>query len=285
MHANTRIGEFLGKTNTSSNYVVKYWHHILFWAIYFIFNTVRWSSIHNDFMLSLKTNLIGFPIHMMLAYFNVYYLMPKLVYTQKYLLYTLAILGALFVMLLIKFNLTFYLVSNNVMPEAPEETNTLTFAYSVTTMIGEVYVISFFTAIKLTIDWLRESAKLHDLERRQLKTELRFLRSQVSPHFFFNTLNNIYSLTLEKSDKAPEVVLKLSELMRYLLYATKKQRQDLKSEIECIQNYIDLERIRFDNSLEIDVHISGNLKNYTIAPMLLVPLVENCFKHGASKNI
>ncbi|WP_396635845.1 sensor histidine kinase [Maribacter sp. R77961] len=285
MNTNNKIGEFLGKTNSSSNYGIKYWHHIVFWLVYFIFNTVRWSSIHNDFLYSLKTNLIGFPIHMMLAYFNVYYLMPKFVYKQKYLLYGLGIFGSLVIMLLVKFNLTYYLVSNDVMPEGQEETNSITFAYSVTTMIGEVYVMSFFTAIKLTIDWLRESSKLHDLERRQLKTELRFLRSQVSPHFFFNTLNNIYSLTLEKSDKAPEVILKLSELMRYLLYATKKRRQDLTNEIECIQNYIDLERIRFDDTLKIDIHISGNLNGCSIAPMLLVPLVENCFKHGASKNI
>ena len=170
-------------------------------------------------------------------------------------------------------------------PEAQDVINSLTIGYAVQTMIGEVYVISFFTAIKLTIDWLRESSKLHDLEKRQLKTELRFLRSQVSPHFFFNTLNNIYSLTLEKSDQAPEVVLKLSELMRYLLYATKKQRQDLTSEINCIRNYIDLERIRFDDSLKIDMNISGNLDNCKIPPMLLIPLIENCFKHGASKNI
>ena len=222
---------------------------------------------------------------MFLAYLNAYYLMPKFIYTKKYVQYTICILASLFVMLLAKYNLTYYLVSTNVMPEGLEVINTLTIGYAVQTMIGEVYVISFFTAIKLTVDWLRESSKLHDLEKRQLKTELRFLRSQVSPHFFFNTLNNIYSLTLEKSDQAPEVILKLSELMRYLLYATKKQRQDLTSEINCIRNYIDLERIRFDDSLKIDMNISGNLDNCKIPPMLLIPLIENCFKHGASKNI
>tara|TARA_R110002050_G_scaffold32534_4_gene83729 strand:+ start:13451 stop:14353 length:903 start_codon:yes stop_codon:yes gene_type:complete len=222
---------------------------------------------------------------MFLAYLNAYYLMPKFIYTKRYFEYTVYILLSLFIMLLVKYNLTYYLVSTDVMPEAQDVINSLTIGYAVQTMIGEVYVISFFTAIKLTIDWLRESSKLHDLEKRQLKTELRFLRSQVSPHFFFNTLNNIYSLTLEKSDQAPEVVLKLSELMRYLLYATKKQRQDLTSEINCIRNYIDLERIRFDDSLKIDMNISGNLDNCKIPPMLLIPLIENCFKHGASKNI
>ena len=275
----------LFKRNSSDRYEITYVHHIVFWVIYFTFNTLRWGTTHDDLLYSLKTNLIGFPIHITLAYFNVYYLMPKLVYTKKYITYALSILASLFVMLLVKFNLTYYLVGPNVMPESGEFVQSITLNYAIVTMLGELYVISFATAIKVTVDWLRENTKLHDLEKRQLKTELRFLRSQISPHFFFNTLNNIYSLTLEKSDKAPEVVLKLSDLMRYLLYATKKPKQDLKSEIECIQNYIDLERIRFDDSLEVNMHLSGDLEEKKIAPMLLIPLVENCFKHGANKNI
>ncbi|MFS4466738.1 sensor histidine kinase [Maribacter sp. 2210JD10-5] len=273
------------KKNSSKYYKVDYRHHIIFWTIYFMFNVLRWGSLHNDFIYSLKTNLIGFPIHMTLAYFNVYYLMPKFVYARKYFTYAIMVLLCLFVMLLVKYNLTYYLVSTNVMPESAETVDSITLNYAIVTMLGEFYVVSFVTAIKVTVDWLRENSKLHDLEKRQLTTELKFLRSQVSPHFFFNTLNNIYSLTLEKSEKAPEVILKLSELMRYLLYATKKRRQDLTNEIECIRNYIDLERIRFDNTLKIDMNISGNLDNHTIAPMLLVPIIENCFKHGASKNI
>ncbi len=189
------------------------------------------------------------------------------------------------VALVLRFYLTYYLVSTDVWPEGPELIDGITLNYAVQMMLGELYVMSFVTAIKVTIDWLRENSKLHDLEKRQLITELKFLRSQVSPHFFFNTLNNIYSLTLEKSDKAPEVVLKLSELMRYLLYATRRPKQNLTSEIHCIQNYIELEKIRFDDSLEVNMDISGNLENGSIAPMLLIPLVENCFKHGANKNI
>ncbi len=284
MGINNQLDDIL-RVDSTGKYRVTYWHHIIFWVLYFAFNTLRWQSIHGDFMYSLKTNLIGFPIHMTLCYLNVYVLMPRFIYTRKYLSYTLLILGALFVMLLVKFNLTYYLVGPNVMPEAEEEVTSITLNYAIVTMIGEVYVISFFTAIKITVDWLREHSKLHDLEKRQLTTELRFLRSQVSPHFFFNTLNNIYSLTLSKSKKAPEVVLKLSELMRYLLYATAQSKQDLKSEIDCIQNYIDLERIRFDDSLEVQMNISGQLEDKKIAPMLLIPLIENCFKHGANKSI
>jgi LytS/YehU family sensor histidine kinase len=211
--------------------------------------------------------------------------MPKFVYTKKYITYVVYIIAALVLMLFVKYNLTYYLVSPVVMPEIAPDVSNLTLNYAIQTMVGEFYVICFVTAIKITVGRLRENNRLYELEKRQLKTELRFLRTQVSPHFFFNTLNNIYSLTLEKSDKAPEVVLKLSELMRYLLYATKKRKQDLKKEVTCVQNYIDLERIRFDGSLKVNFNIEGDLDNCVIAPMLLIPIVENCFKHGANKNI
>ncbi|WP_190810793.1 sensor histidine kinase [Flagellimonas sp. S3867] len=284
MYINDKLDGLLN-AEVPRQYRITYKHHIVFWFIYFAINTLRWGSVHNDFSLSLKTNLIGFPIHIALSYFNIYFLMPKYVYARKYVTYAALVIISLFIMLLVKFNLTYYLISTNVMPEGSGVTDSITFNYAITTMIGELYVVAFATAIKVTVDWLRENSKLHDLEKRQLLTELKFLRSQVSPHFFFNTLNNIYSLTLEKSNKAPEVILKLSEMMRYLLYATRKRKQDLRSEIDCIQNYIDLERIRFNDTLQIDVGISGDMDNKVIAPMLLVPLIENCFKHGASKNI
>jgi len=277
-----KINDIIEPKNSSS-YAISYKYHIIFWSIYFIFNTLRWGSIHDDYLYSLKTNLIGLPIHIALSYFNVYYLMPVFVYNKKYLQYTLAIITALVVMLLVKFNLTYYLVDTNVMPESDDIVNHITLNYAIVTMFGELYVVSFATAIKITIDWLGEHQKLHELETRQLTSELRFLRSQVSPHFFFNTLNNIYSLTLEKSDKASEVVLKLSELMRYLLYSTKKHRQNLDSEIQMIKNYIDLEKIRFDDFLKIDFQIKGITKGKKIAPMLLIPFVENSFKYGVDK--
>ena len=285
MIADNQIDALLNQASYSKKYQITKRHHLIFWTIYILFNTIRWGSYFDDYSYSLKTNLLGFPIHMTLAYLNVYYLMPKFVYKKKYWSYAGLVILSLFLMLVLKYYLTYYLVSTNVWPEGPEEPNGLSFNYAVQMMLGEFYVVAFVTAIKVTIDWLGENNRFNDLEKRQLATELRFLRSQVSPHFFFNTLNNIYGLTLEKSDKAPEVVLKLSELMRYLLYATKKRKQDLISELNCIQNYIDLERIRFSDKLKVEVEIKGDLNNKKIAPMLLIPLIENSFKHGANQNL
>ncbi|PCH75754.1 MAG: sensor histidine kinase [Flavobacteriaceae bacterium] len=264
---------------------IKRRHHFIFWSIYFIINVLRWGSYFDDYDYSLKTNLIGFPIHMLLCYINIYILMPSFVFKRKYFLYLISVLGVLFLMVLLKFNLTYFLVSNDVWPEGPEITRKFTINYTIQMMIGELYVVTFVTAIKITMDWIQEHQRSTQLAKVQLETELLFLRSQISPHFFFNTLNNIYSLAIEKSDKTAKIILKLSEFMRYLLHETKNSSQTLDKEIMCIQNYLDLERIRFDERLEINMELSGELMDKSIPPMILLAFVENAFKHGANKNI
>ncbi|WP_345004863.1 sensor histidine kinase [Snuella lapsa] len=271
--------------NTNRSYRVSLKHHVIFWLIYFLFNTFRWGSFFNDFPYALKTGLFGFPIHMILCYFNIYFLMPKFVYKKKYIPYIIFILSTIFIMVIIKFNLTYYLVSTNVWPEGPVITESLTLNYTIDMMIGELYVVTFVTAIKMTLDFLEEHKRVADLEKAQLETELLFLKSQISPHFFFNTLNNINSLALEKSNKTSKIILKLSELMRYLLYETKHKRQTLANEILCIQNYIDLEKVRHDEQLEVNMSISGSIQDKVIAPILLLSFIENAFKHGVNKNI
>lgn len=273
------------KLDSGRNYKVSITYHIIFWLIYFSFNTLRWGSYFNDYVYSLKTNLIGFPIHMILSYMTIYLLIPKLLFKKKYLVFIVTLLASIFLMVLLKFNLTYFLVSTNVWPEGPSVTTNFTLNYAIDMMIGELYVITFVTAIKITLDFLQEHKRVTDLEKANLETELLFLKTQISPHFFFNTLNNIHSLAIEKSDKTSKIILKLSELMRYLLYETRKKRQTLENEILCIQNYLDLEKVRHDNTLEVNMSISGDIKDKKIAPILLLAFIENAFKHGVNKNI
>ncbi|MDO5971946.1 histidine kinase [Flavivirga aquimarina] len=276
--------------NSRQLYKVSLIHHIIFWSVYFLFNFFRWGSYFSEvkelpYLYSLRTNLLGFPIHMILCYLNIYVLMPKLAFKKKYISYIFLILSAIFLMVLVKFNLTYYLVSTDVWPEGPKPISNITLNYAIEMMIGELYVITFATAIKITLDFLKEHKRVADLEKVQLETELLFLKTQISPHFFFNTLNNIYSLAVEKSKKTPKIILMLSELMRYLLYETKNKQQSLENEILCIQNYLDLERIRHNENLEVNMYISGDIQDKHIAPILLLSFVENAFKHGAYKNI
>lgn len=271
--------------NTDKFYLISRKYHVIFWVVYFLFNTFRWGSYFDDYLYSFKSNLLGFPIHMVSSYLNIFVFMPFLVYRKKYFLYIISLFSTIFIMVIIKYNLTYLLISHNVWPEGPEPIDSLTLNYTIEMMIGELYVVGFVAAIKITLDFLKEHKRVADLEKTQLETELLFLKNQISPHFFFNTLNNIYSLSVEKSNKTPKIILKLSELMRYLLYETKGKRQTLENEILCIQNYLDLERVRYDDSLEVNMYISGDIQDKEIAPILLLTFVENAFKHGANKNI
>ncbi len=122
-------------------------------------------------------------------------------------------------------------------------------------------------------------------EKIYLQTELNFLKTQINPHFFFNTLNNLYSLALNRSEQTPEVILKLSHLMSYMLYESNEARVSLEKEVNYLQDYVDLEKLRFGQRLTIHFEIEGNMEGVLIPPMILILFVENCFKHGLKDNI
>ena len=127
--------------------------------------------------------------------------------------------------------------------------------------------------------------ELRELESKQAIAELDLLKSQVNPHFLFNSLNSIYSLILSDSEIAGNAVLKLSDLMRYILDSSKKRKVLVKHELQFIENYVELEKIRLGNKAEVTYNFSGDTGGRIISPMLLIPFIENCFKHGIGVRI
>jgi LytS/YehU family sensor histidine kinase len=180
--------------------------------------------------------------------------------------------------------LIYFLISENIWPEAYDAQQPFSFNHIAVVLIGELYIVAFVTAIKLTADLIYERKRVKELEEIQLNTELDFLKSQIQPHFFFNTLNNLYALTLEKSDVAPSVVLKLSDIMQYVLYEVKESEIRLYDEIKYIQNYIDLERLRYGDRVDSSTEIIGEISDVNVPPLLFLPFIENCFKHGVKDN-
>ena len=253
---------------------------IYFWLTYFTFNVLRWGVFYQDYAYSLKSNLIGFPIHITLCYLFIFIFLPKLFQGKVFEFFSLITLS-LSVAVLLKFQLTFSFLSEDVLPEYAAITSNITFSYLIQTVLGEVYVITFVSCIKLVIDWTKQREFLLNTNKILLENELKYLRSQIQPHFFFNTLNNLYSLTIDKSDKAPDLILKLSDLMKYFLYETGKEYQSLSNEIKHIKDYIDIEKLRYNEELKVSFNVRGAVKKTMIRPLLLIPLVENAFKHGA----
>ena len=148
----------------------------------------------------------------------------------------------------------------------------------------------FFMGIGSTVyyimnDWFKGQRATNELQNKTLQSELKFLKSQINPHFLFNTLNNLYALTLKKSDLAPEIVLKLSEMMRYMLYECNERRVLLSKEINYIKNYLELEKLRQGKKFDIRFKLEGDIENQKIAPLMFIPFLENSFKHGLNNQI
>ncbi|MEI6436305.1 MAG: histidine kinase [Bacteroidota bacterium] len=135
--------------------------------------------------------------------------------------------------------------------------------------------------MQLAIGWFESRKLKSELMVEKQSGELALLRSQVNPHFLFNTLNNIYSLVYKKSDDAPEAVMKLSAIMRYMLYDATTDSVLLEKEIEYLKSFIELEKLRIRHNDFVEMNISGSFEGRIIAPMLLIPFIENAFKHGS----
>ncbi|MEL7005705.1 MAG: sensor histidine kinase, partial [Bacteroidota bacterium] len=141
-------------------------------------------------------------------------------------------------------------------------------------------VLLISSLVNMAYRWLVESEKTKSLEVEKVNEELDFLKHQISPHFFFNTLNNLYSLALDKSDQTPEVILKLSELMRYSLYECKDKYVPLENEVQYLKNYIEILQIRQKDQFEVSFNPNIDGRDIKVAPLLLIIFVENAFKYG-----
>ncbi len=145
-------------------------------------------------------------------------------------------------------------------------------------------VLLAVTCLYIARLYFKNQHRVFTLETEKLKLELNLLKSQVQPHFFFNTLNNLYSLSVQHSPLAPKMITDLSQIMRYVLYETSHDKVSLRQEVNFIKSYISLENLRHDRSI-IDFSIQGDIEATTIAPLLFLPLIENTFKHALHKNI
>ncbi|WP_421875278.1 sensor histidine kinase [Marinoscillum sp.] len=254
--------------------------HIIFWVGYFSFNSIRWGHYFGDYAYSIKSNLVEFPIHIFLCYFNLYWLVPRILSKKRFALYVFALIFSVLFMSLVRIVLNYLLVTTNIWPESAfEETNLFGLSYIISVFVGELYIVGVTAAIKLTIDRVRERDAQRELEKNSLETELAYLKSQIQPHFFFNTLNSLYALTLEKSELAPNTILKLSNLMSFVIYRAKADVVSLMETVTHMKNFIELEKIRFGSKLNVDFEISGELDG-KIPPLILSPFVENSIKHG-----
>jgi hypothetical protein len=225
--------------------------------------------------------IYSFPVYITATYLAMYYIIPRYLLQKKYKAFIVSSLGAAFIEL--AFIYYFVIFQNPLFFGGdPIDEISVKSLDIYLRLLGLLGIVFFASSVKLLKHWYNMQRVNQMLVKEKLEAELNFLKSQVHPHFLFNTLNNLYALTLKKSEQSPEVVLKLSEMLDYMLYQCNEDKISLDKEIKLIKNYISLEQLRFSDRVDIKFDITGRTSNNFIAPMILFPLIENCFKHGIS---
>jgi hypothetical protein len=222
------------------------------------------------------------PIDIGATYLTVYVLFARFLLKRRYLAFSFSFLVSIVFFILLQRYITYY-ISQPLFYPGSKPTYTFWQANWFYIFSNIYLVVACFSVVKLLDISLRQQQHANEMSRERAEAELKFLKAQVHPHFLFNTLNNLYALTLVQSEKAPEVVLKLSGLLSYMLYECNDTFVLISKEIKLINDYIELERIRYGSHLQLEFLVSGETAAKKIAPLLLLPFVENAFKHGVSQ--
>ena len=265
-----------------------------------IFNIIDWGKV--------MTEWIRISAFLVIFILNTYIFVPRILFKKKYLYYILLTLTAVVAIIGIIISIQMLMTPDQPLampgmqpspgmlpmelskgmplppgfrtPEQPESRSIfMTFTDN---LIISILVVAAGTSFKMMTQWLNEEDRRKDVEKEQLRTEIALLRHQVSPHFFMNTLNNIHALVDINTEIAKDAIIRLSTLMRYLLYDTAHGQTSLKKEIEFIESYITLMQLRFSEKVKISIDVPQNIPDIQIPPMLFISFLENAFKHGVS---
>jgi len=264
--------------------------HIAFWIACWLFMGFLYSfnyynmSAQRQYLIAFSESLLYLPQHIFLSYAIIYFVLPRFILKGKYW-YGLLSIALLIVITALDSPLSNYLLINPYRQAMGFRIKDLSFGESfMGGLRGSTTVAGFAAAIKLIKYWYLKNLENQQLGKEKLAAELQLLKAQIHPHFMFNTLNSIYGMALKKSDQTAASILKLSQLMRYILTESSWSIVPLSKEVEILQHYIELEKDRFQERLDMTVNIQGDLQK-PIAPLLLLPFVENSFKHGANEMI
>lgn len=261
------------------------WRHVAYWTFHITIWATFWYivGIPLSFGRHWFNMLVWVPAFILFSYPLVYGAIPHLLLKGRVLLFFLGVLSWGAIGLLIDSEYRSYVLIplqeamglDNILPRGP-----LAFCYlCMTTSAASPMAIKFFKLCTIKQrEWMQA-------QQEKITAELQLLKAQVHPHFLFNTLNNIYSFSLDNSPKTPGLIKKLSSLLSYMLYECNTDEVRLEKEIEIMRNYIDLERERYGNKIDVTWNVEGAIQDKFISPLLLLPFLENAFKHGISEQI
>lgn len=258
-------------------------NHFIFWLFYISFTVGIYQVKDPSFWMHLTYEMVSLPAKMLLVYFTLYFILPRFLLPKQYIkaLFTYA------VMLVISVWFLYLSVSQVVYPTFYPNvaTSLLPHDYKklISPLLDLIIVSSLALVLKLLKDREQQDRNRLQLEKLNIQNELQLLKSQLHPHFLFNTLNGLYAYTLEEPKVAAQMLIKLSNLLRFIIYEGNKSIVYLQDELDCMNNYMELERLRYGKKLQLDYQVTGEIGSKKIVPLLLLPFLENAFKHGTGK--
>ncbi len=264
--------------------------HLLFWIIVLIYFT-SYGLYYNILRHQFIAFTLYLPLYIVVTYTLLYFILPKVLLKKQYFLSLVLFIG-----LLTLYTFVMRIYYRNIFPSIFGESEfgtirgSLPFMLSVIVESDKFIIVNFpVLFIKAIKYWYLVEINNKELERKNMENKMAMLNAQLHPHFLFNTLNNLYTLALDDSKKTPEIIMKLSEVMRYIIDDYSELNVELGKEIEIIASYIEIEKLRYDDDLKItytiDIPDEENSKKILIPPLLIFTFVENAFKHGASKSL
>lgn len=255
--------------------------HVLFWLLWLLGWTCFLSLLWPAFTENLIRIALWIPAFIIYGYPVAYIAIPKLLLRGKYLTFT----GSLIFWLAMGWYLSVYYLRYISAPVLNLIGISQGDDYAWQCFLCLVCTSACFCALSLVKQWSLKQKEFLQAEQEKITAELQLLKAQLHPHFLFNTLNNIYSFSLENSPKTPDLIIKLSSLLSYMLYDCKVDEVPLEKELEIMRNYIDLEKERYGNRIDVSWNVEGDIDDKFIAPLMLLPFLENAFKHGASEQL
>lgn len=260
--------------------------HLLFWMVIMLTYTISEWGYSNNFVEAFLFELFYLPVRLVAVYLNWFVLIPKWLYKNQLLNYLLLLGLLLATLAFVQSNCAIYYDLPPFFSNSGEATfRGLTFSKMVHAMVIITSPAAFSTGIKLFMDWYEQRNKAKQLVIEKREAELKYLKSQINPHFLFNTLNNLYGLSIERSSKLPDLILKLSDFLSYSLYESNTEKTTLGREMQLIRDFVELETYRYENRVNIHWEIERGLDDTSMLPLLFMPLVENAFKHGVREAI
>ena len=259
--------------------------HLIFWLLFVLVGSFIFSYRQNfPYSFFLLNFLVHLPVFVLFTYGVVYALVPKFLLNRRYGQFFAALILAASAAALLRILIGKYIYYALFIPEVlhPKEwINADIFFLNLIWILGPAVVFAMFKYYK---NWMTSQALANEAERKQLSSELQVLKAQLNPHFLFNTFNNLYVLALQKSDKTPVIISRMSDLFHYILYECNSVEVPVSKEIKLIGDYIQLEELRYSDRLSITFEKDIEDPDCLVPPMLLYTLVENCFKHGCSND-